>query len=107
MITRRVPIALVLAGALLLGACTSSTAKSDSDPAPTQQLPTLDLTAAGAAPFTAGGSVGQVYVTGGDPRLPLQLVRSDGSVIAKDTPDEQGSLIFRDVPPADGYRVAE
>jgi predicted acyl esterase len=106
MITRRAPIALVLAGALLLGACTSSTPKSDSDAGSTQQLPTLDLAGAGAAPFTAGGSVGQVYVTGADAQEPLQLVRSDGSVISGSTADEQGSLIFRDMPPAGGYRVA-
>jgi predicted acyl esterase len=106
MTTRRAPIALVLAGAILLGACTSSTAKSDPDSGSTQQLPTLDLAAAGAAVFTAGGSVGQVHVTGADARESLQLVRSDGSVLAKEAADARGSLIFRNVPPADGYRVA-
>ncbi len=106
MTTRRAPVALVLAGALLLGACTSSTAKSGSEPESTQQLPKLDLAAAGAAPFTAGGSVGQVYVTGADAGESLRLVRSDGAVVATEPADAQGSKIFRTVAPADGYRVA-
>ena len=97
--------ALVLAGALLVGACTSSTAKSGQG-AGTQQLPQLDLSSAGAAPFAAAGSVGQVYVTGAPAAGTLQLVRSDGSVMQKLAADAHGSLIFRNVAPASGYRVA-
>ena len=54
---RLVLVPLVLA--LLLGACTSS----GSSKAKAKQ-PRVDLASAGAATFTAGGSVGQVYVTG-------------------------------------------
>src|SRR3954469_4269823 len=106
MTRRRAPLALALAGAMLLGACTSSTAKSASGSGDTAKLPQLDLRQAAAAPFASGGSVGQVYVTGAQTGEKLQLVRSDGGVIASASADDHGSEIFRNVPPAAGYRVA-
>jgi hypothetical protein len=86
--------------ALLLGACTSSGGGSAN-----ATKPTLDLAHAGAAPFKAGGSVGQVYVTGAHAGDDLQLVR-DGSVVAHAPVDAHGSLIFRKVAVGTGYRVA-
>ena len=95
-------IAVVTVMAVLLGACSSSDKKS----APPSQQTTVDLTGAKAASFTTGGSVGQVYVTGAHPGATLRLVNSDGSVIAHTPADAHGSLIFRTVPVATGYRVA-
>jgi predicted acyl esterase len=106
MIARRLSIALVLAAALVLGACTSDTTTSSSEARPAEQLPTLDLTEARPATFTAGGSVGQIYVTGAEAREPLRLVRGDGRVIAQEAADARGSLILRDVPVGERYRVA-
>lgn len=64
-----------------------------------------DLTDAAEAPFTTGGSVGQVYVTGATPGEVLELVNDEWRVIDSGTVDEQGALIFREVPVASGYRV--
>ena len=96
---RRLAIAVALA--LLLGACSSSGSKSGS----AANAAKLDLAHAGAATFTAGGSVGQVYVTGAHPGVTLQLVHN-GSVVAHAPADAHGSLIFRTVPVGTGYRVA-
>ena len=97
---RIVPVALVMVTALVLGSCSSSASKSGSG------APKLDLAHATAAPFVAGGSVGQVYVTGATASENLQLVNAAGEVVAHAPADAQGSLIFRDVAVAPGYRVA-
>lgn len=57
------------------------------------------------APFHAGGSIDQVWVT--DAKKGDQLVLTDGGgqEAAKGTADELGSLIFRDVTPGAGYTV--
>src|SRR5258708_1901760 len=89
--------------AIVLGACSSS---SDTPRARPPLRTTIDLTGAKVASFTTGGSVGQVYVTGAHPGTTLRLVNSDGGVIAHAPADAQGSLIFRTVPVAGGYRVA-
>lgn len=65
----------------------------------------LDLSHASAATFTAHSSVEQLYVTDAQPGTTLQLVRADGAVLQRGNADSQGTLIFRDVPVASGYRV--
>src|SRR5207342_750216 len=75
-------------------------------PSASARLVKLDLARAGTAPFKSGGSVGQVYVTGAREGQNLQLVRADGRVVAHAPADSHGSVIFRTVRPASGYRVA-
>ena len=102
--TRRgaVPVGVILVVAMLLGACTSSSSK----PSASAHTAKLDLGRAGVAAFKAGGSVGQVYVTGAHPGANLQLVDSAGAVVAHAAADSHGSLILRKVAPGSGYRVA-
>src|SRR4051794_33090817 len=97
---RLVLVPLVLA--LLLAACSSS---SSPKAEPATKRASLDLNGAGAATFSSGGSVGQVYVTGAPKGDDLQLVH-DGAVIAHAKADAHGGLIFREVPVGTGYRVA-
>ena len=62
--------------------------------------------ASGATPaFTAAGSARQVYVTGLAPAAQMSLLTSGGQTVATQNADAQGGLLFRDVTPADGYRV--
>ena len=70
---------------------------------PPRRRSTLD--ALGPATFDAHGSVEQVWLIGAEPGAELRLVDEDAVVVATAAADAQGSLIFRDVPPAD-YRVA-
>ena len=93
-------LAISIVLALLLGACTSSGSSKAK-----AKARRVDLAGAGAATFTAGGSVGQVYVTGAPKGTDLELVH-DGAVVAHVPADAHGSLIFRKVPVGTGYRVA-
>jgi hypothetical protein len=71
-------------------------------------LALLLVTATGAsaqATFSAHGSVEQVYVTGLDAGAQMSLLDSAGKTVATQSADAQGGLLFRDVPPGDGYRV--
>jgi predicted acyl esterase len=62
--------------------------------------------AASAQPaFSAHGSVEQVYVTGLAPNAQMSLLNAAGQTVATQDADSLGGLLFRDVPPADGYRV--
>src|SRR5690606_28939107 len=56
--------------------------------------------------LAARGSVEQVSVTGAAPETELALHDGEGDPVDKGTTDSQGSLLFREVEPADGYRVA-
>ncbi len=55
---------------------------------------------------TVTGSIEQVHVSGAAPEQPLALHERGGRVVATADTDDQGSLVFRDVAPGDGYRVA-
>ena len=61
---------------------------------------------AGAAEFAVQPSVEQVAVTGAAPDVDLVLFDQSGAAAALGTTDEQGSLVFRQVTPGAGYRVA-
>jgi uncharacterized protein len=99
-------IALTAAVAIAIGACSSSSSDSGSGAKDSTALVKVNLAVARVAPFKAGGSVGQVYVTGAHAGETLQLVRNDGGVLAHAPADAHGAHIFRDVPEARAYRVA-
>ncbi len=63
--------------------------------------------AARAAPpsFTAKGSAEQVYVTGVAPNAQMSLLTSTGTTLYTQNADSLGGLLFRNVPPGNGYRV--
>ncbi len=68
------------------------------------------LTATGAeastAPsFVAVGSAEQVYVTGLAPYAQMSLMAASGQTLSTQSADSLGGLLFRNVPPAKGYRV--
>ena len=100
---RIAPVCLVVVAAVVLGACSSSSSGGSHAAKPN---PGIDLSHAGAAPFEAGGSVGQIYVTGARAGENLQVVSSAGAVVAHAAADSHGSLIFRNVSVGSGYRVA-
>lgn len=58
----------------------------------------------GNASFSYRASVEQVHVWKAPPHATLTLTRGDAEV-ARGEADEQGSLLFRKVPPGDGYTV--
>ncbi|HEY1689496.1 MAG TPA: CocE/NonD family hydrolase [Solirubrobacteraceae bacterium] len=65
----------------------------------------LLATAASASAFTARGSVGQVDVTGLSPNAEMSLLSSNGTVVATQSADSLGGLLFRNVTRGSGYRV--
>jgi predicted acyl esterase len=60
-----------------------------------------------AAPFTAGGSVNQVWVTGVPAGARLALVDAHRATRAQGQADQQGALLFRNVTAGAGYHVEE
>jgi predicted acyl esterase len=60
---------------------------------------------AAAASFSARGSVEQVYVTGLTSGATMSLLDSADHVLATQDADNEGGLLFRNVPAGDGYRV--
>jgi predicted acyl esterase len=55
--------------------------------------------------FSAHGSVEQVYATGLPPGAETSLLDPVGQVVATRNANDLGGLLFRNVPPGDGYRV--
>src|SRR6478609_7123692 len=66
---------------------------------------TATQAAAVAPTFQAAGSARQVYVTGVAPSAQMSLVTAAGVTLKTQSADSLGGLLFRDVPPATGYRV--
>ncbi|MBV8429561.1 MAG: hypothetical protein JO244_00235, partial [Solirubrobacterales bacterium] len=62
--------------------------------------------AAAQATFTAAGSAEQVYVTGLPGGASASLLNASGRTVATQSADSLGGLLFRNVTPGDGYRVA-
>ena len=59
----------------------------------------------GAATFHAAGSVEQVYVTGLAPKAEASLISPQGETLYTRKATALGGLLFRNVPPGEGYRV--
>src|SRR5436190_5925769 len=70
-------------------------------------VPVVAPAAAGAATFTAHGSVEQVYVAHAPPGDGLDLRDGTNHTVAHGTADDLGSFLFRDVAPGDGYTVRD
>jgi predicted acyl esterase len=68
-------------------------------------MPSLGATA--SSPFTAVGSAEQVYVTGLAPGAAATLVSPGGAEFATQNADSLGGLLFRNVPPGQGYVVRD
>ena len=68
---------------------------------------TLAMPAASAqqTSIDASGSAKQAYATGLTPGAAASLIDSQGTVVATDTVNELGGVLFREVAPGDGYRV--
>ncbi|MGZ4233378.1 MAG: CocE/NonD family hydrolase [Solirubrobacteraceae bacterium] len=58
-----------------------------------------------SAAFSAHGSAEQVYVTGLSPNARASLLRANGTTLYTQRADSLGGLLFRSVPPGNGYRV--
>jgi predicted acyl esterase len=57
------------------------------------------------AAMDAHGSAKQVYATGIPANAQASLLRADGTTIATQKADALGGILFRHVPPGEGYRV--
>ena len=69
-------------------------------------LPAVTSSARAAAPqFSAHGSAEQVYVTGAAANAEMSLLTGKGRVLYTQHADSLGGLLFRNVPPGNGYRV--
>ena len=67
-------------------------------------LAPASIAGAAATPFTARGSVEQIYVTGLEPQAPVALLR-DGKRLRTRRANDLGGLLFRKLRPGTGYRV--
>ena len=110
---RRSTLAAAVAATLILSGACSSGSGSDAAPAGTAKVVAISVSdveslddSAGEAEFIARGSVEQVSITGAGPGAELALHDAAGTAVDVGLTDEQGSLIFRMVDPATGYRVA-
>jgi hypothetical protein len=74
-----------------------ATTDAAADDAPSTSVATLDEDA-----FTVQPGTEQVALLGGEPGTEVSVVR-DGEVVASGEIDEQGSLLFRELEPGDGY----
>jgi predicted acyl esterase len=63
------------------------------------------VVAASASAFTTRGSVKQVDVTGLPPSAEASLLKANGSTVTTQSADSEGGLLFRNVKPANGYKV--
>src|SRR5436190_2030074 len=60
---------------------------------------------AATPPFQAAGSARQVYVTGVAPSAQMSLLSPSGQIFKTQKANSLGGSLFRNVPPAAGYRV--
>src|SRR5258708_31581261 len=61
--------------------------------------------ASASTPFTAAGSVEQVYVTGLAPGAAASLISPAGAALSTQNANSLRGLLFRNVPPGAGYVV--
>ena len=98
---RIVPVALVMVTALVLGACSSSASKSRLR----RRRSSTSRTRLRRRSRPAGAS-GRCTSPARPRARTCSSCNADGEVVAHAPADAHGSLIFRDVPVAPGYRVA-
>ncbi len=55
--------------------------------------------------FDVRGTVEQVYIWNAEPESDFELLGENGELAARGTTDYLGSLVLRELPPGDGYRV--
>jgi predicted acyl esterase len=97
-------VALLLAFALLTGACSSD--DSGANGASPDSGTGLEADGGGGdATFAVGGSIEQVWITDATEGDALTLLDADGAEVQTGTADRLGSLILRHVTPGDGYTV--
>ncbi len=70
-------------------------------------IPMTRSGASASASFTAAGSVDQVYATGLGPNETASLISPDGTTFATQNADSLGGILFRNVPPGNGYVVQD
>jgi uncharacterized protein len=102
-----VPLAAMVALALVSGACTDGPDPfaDHSRPVSASEVQVLDRRAA-PAEFAVRASVEQVAVIGAPPGADLALHDGRGRSVATGRADGRGALIFRQVEPGGDYRVA-
>lgn len=105
-------LAALCALSLTIASCSSDDKKATS--APTKaETSTSKLNGSGKtlpkitedATFTAGASIGHVWVTDAKVGAALSLADKDGKEVATGKADRLGSLIFHDITAGDGYTV--
>lgn len=76
------------------------------DLGPPDDETTTSFEVGSVASYQVRGSLEQLFVTGADPGQPLVVYDTRGERVAEGQADAQGSLIFRELAPFDGYAVA-
>jgi predicted acyl esterase len=101
-------LALAALSLLLATGCGGSSGNPMPQPSPTPEPTNApEPTPPGMEPasFKAHGSVNQVWLIDAEPGQALHLIDAAGSEIRQGEADDLGSMIFREVPAGDGYRV--
>jgi uncharacterized protein len=110
-------VELLVAAVLVAGCSGSDGATTAPTSNSTGPAPTSDVTPTTATPvaptkvsldtatFTVQPGTEQIAILGGTPGDTLQVTR-DGTEVANGTVDDQGSLLFRELEPGDGYTVS-
>ncbi len=91
---------------------TSVPATATNSPVPTAtatntNTPQPTATPTSAVSFHVQSSVEQLLIDGAEPGLMLDVADGGGIVLESGRADDQGTLIFRDLPPGTGYVVSE
>lgn len=84
---------------------TPSATHSASPSATASPTATNTATPEPTVPFTVHGSVEQLFITDSEAGTSVALLDGSDAVVRQGTTDDQGALIFRDLPAGDGYRV--
>lgn len=84
---------------------TTDTASPTSDATPPDTEPPITEAALAPATFTVQPGTEQVAILGAEPGTTITANAPDGAEVKKGTVDEQGSLLFRNLLPADGWTL--
>ncbi len=97
-------VSFVVAITIPLTACTDPSPAGEGDESGTGETAGDEFV---DAEFTVRESVRQLHVTHAEPSTELRVIDDAGTELAIGTTDELGSLVFRELPPGDGYSVEE